>query len=171
MQLRPARRDDAEAIRTIYNVEVETSTHVFDLVPRSLAEQQQWLEVRSGAHLCLVATEPGLDDDGGDTEVVLGFASFAPYKERPGYATTIEDSVYVARAHHGRGVGRALLAELVERATAHGFHAMIARIAGENDPSIALHRACGFSHVGIEHEVGRKFNTWLDVVVMERLLT
>ena len=69
-----------------------------------------------------------------------------------------------------RGLGRALLDELLDLAQAHGFHAVIARIAGDNEASVALHRACGFEHIGIEREVGRKFGRWLDVVCMERLL-
>jgi len=79
--------------------------------------------------------------------------------------------VYVHRDHHGKGVGKALLAELVSTATAHGFHACMARIVGGHEASIALHRSCGFEHVGTEREVGRKFNRWLDVVLMERMLT
>jgi phosphinothricin acetyltransferase len=82
----------------------------------------------------------------------------------------VEDSVYVHRDHHGQGVGKALLTELVATATGHGFHACMARIVGGHDASIALHASCGFEVVGTEREVGRKFGKWLDVVLMERLL-
>ena len=68
------------------------------------------------------------------------------------------------------GIGRALLEELLRLAAAHGFHAVIARITGENEPSIGLHAACGFELVGTEREVGRKFGRWLDVVEMQRML-
>ena len=161
MEVRLARPDDAEAIRAIYNVEVTTGTVVFDLVPRSPAAQLQWLTEHSGAHPAVVAV--------GDGDV-LGFGSLSPYRSRPAYATTVEDSVYVDRAHHGKGIGTRLLAELVRLATAHGFHAMVGRIVGHNEVSIALHRGCGFELVGVEREVGRKFGRWLDVVVMQRLL-
>ena len=107
-------------------------------------------------------------DDG--TGAACGFGSLSPYKERPAYATTVEDSVYVRRDQQGRGVGRLLLAELVGLATAHGFHSVMARIVGGHDASIALHPACGFEIVGTEREVGRKFRRWLDVVVMQKLL-
>ncbi|HEX6235687.1 MAG TPA: GNAT family N-acetyltransferase [Acidimicrobiales bacterium] len=160
--LRPARPGDAEATRQIYNVEVTTSTATFDLVPRSLDEQRRWLGARSGAHAVVVA------EDASGT--VVGFGSLSPWRDRPAYATSVEDSVYVHRDHRGRGVGRALLAELVRVATAHGFHAVFARIVGGHESSIALHRALGFQIVGTEHEVGRKFGRWLDVVVMELLL-
>jgi len=82
----------------------------------------------------------------------------------------VEDSVYVHGDHHGKGVGRALLEELVRLATAHGFHAVIARIVGGHEASIALHRAVGFDVVGTEREVGRKFGRGLDVVVMQRIV-
>ena len=78
--------------------------------------------------------------------------------------------MYVGAAYRGKGVGRALLGELGNLATQHGFHAVIARVGGDNESSIALHEACGFRMVGVEQEVGRKFNRWLDVSVLQRLL-
>jgi L-amino acid N-acyltransferase len=163
MRTRPARLDDAEAIRAIYNLEVTTSTVTFDLVPRTPAEQRAWLSERSGAHAVVVA----LDTDG----AVAGFASLSPYKDRPAYATTVESSVYVRRDCQGRGVGSALMADLLATATSHGFHAVLARIVGGHEASLALHRRHGFSVVGTEREVGRKFGRWLDVVVLQRLLS
>lgn len=161
MEVRPARAEDAEAIRQIYNREVTGSTVTFDLVPRSLAEQEAWLAARSGAHAVLVA------DDGGE---VVGFAALSPYRDRPAYATTVEDSVYVRHDRHGQGVGRLLLEALIDLAHQHGFHAIMARIVGGHEASIALHRALGFERVGVEREVGRKMGRWLDVVLMQRLL-
>lgn len=161
MQLRPASPDDAEAIRQIYNVEVTTSTVTFDLVPRSLEDQLAWQASRSGAYAVVVAEVDGQ---------VAGFGALSKWRDRPAYSTTVEDSVYVHRDHQGRGIGRALLTSLVETATAHGFHACMARIVGGHEASIALHRACGFEIVGVEREVGRKFNRWLDVAVMQKLL-
>lgn len=162
MHVRPATIDDAEAIRAIYNPEVLESTVTFDLVPRTVEDQQAWMEQRSGAHLVVVAE----DDDG----TILGFASLSPYRDRPAYATTVEDSVYVHRGHQGRGVGAALLTDLIDRAKLHGFHSVMARIVGGHEASIGLHRSLGFETVGIEREVGRKFGRWLDVVLMQTLL-
>jgi L-amino acid N-acyltransferase YncA len=162
VHVRPATIDDADALRAIYNLEVLTSTVTFDLVPRSLEEQTAWMRARSGAHVVVVA-----DTDDGH---VAGFASLSPYRDRPAYSTSVEDSVYVHRDHQGRGVGRLLLADLVERAEQHGFHTMMARIVGGHEASIGLHRALGFTEVGTEREVGRKFGRWLDVVVMQKLL-
>ena len=161
MHVRPAGADDAEAILEIYNHQVLTSTATFDLVPRTIREQQRWLTERSGAHAVVVAVA---DDR------VAGFGALSPYRERAGYATTVEDSVYVAEGHQGQGVGRLLLEHLVETARNHGFHALMAKIVGGHERSIGLHRSCGFEVVGTEREVGRKFGRWLDVVLMERLL-
>jgi len=161
VQARLATIDDAEATRSIYNVEVSDSTVTFDLVPRSLDEQRAWLSARSGAHAVLVAEHDG---------EVVGFASLSPYRDRPAYSTTVEDSVYVRREQQGRGIGTLLLGDLVGLARSHGFHAMMGRIVGGHDASIALHRSLGFEIVGTEREVGRKFGRWLDVVVMQLLL-
>jgi phosphinothricin acetyltransferase len=105
-----------------------------------------------------------------DSDAVLGFGCLSVYKDRPSYATTVEDSVYVDAAHRGEGVGKAIMERLLELAVGHGFHSVIARIGGDNLASIALHQACGFTVVGVEEEVGRKFNRWLDVTVLQRLL-
>jgi L-amino acid N-acyltransferase len=161
MQIRVATLDDAPAIREIYNHEVSSSTVTFDLVPRTLEQQRSWLTERSGVHVVLVAEQDG---------EVIGFGSLSPYRDRPAYSTTVEDSIYVHRERRRSGVGHAILAELVDRATAHGFHTVIARIVGGHEASIALHAALGFRHVGVEREVGRKFRQWLDVVEMQLLL-
>ncbi|HUP85301.1 MAG TPA: GNAT family N-acetyltransferase [Acidimicrobiales bacterium] len=160
--VRLATGEDAEAIRTIYNREVIGSTVTFDLVPRSLGQQRQWLQEHAGAHPAVVAVE--------DTGEVAGFGSLSPYRSRPAYSTTVEDSVYVHHDHRGKGVGRLVLAELVRLADVHGFHSVMARIVGGHEASIALHTACGFELVGTEREVGRKFGKWLDVALMQRLV-
>ena len=159
--VRLATLDDAEAIQRIYNHEVEHTTHTFDLVPRTLEDQQAWLQDRSGALGVLVAEIDGQ---------VVGFSSLSEYRPRAAYRTSVESSVYVDETVRGRGVGRRLLHDLVDLAKASGFHTMVARIAGGHEASIKLHAAVGFATVGTEREVGRKFGNWLDVVVMQRML-
>ena len=166
MEIRLATPADAEAIREIYNVEVLDSTNTFDMVPRSREEQEAWLARHGGVHPAIVAVD-GTGTAGG---TVIGFGSLSPFHERPGYAATAENSLYVDRGHQGKGVGRALLGELLRLAASHGFHSVIARIAGHNETSIALHASFGFELVGVEREVGRKHRQWLDVVEMQRLL-
>jgi phosphinothricin acetyltransferase len=165
MTLRLASLGDAEQIRQIYNYEVSNTTATFDLVPRSLADQQQWIADRSGAFAAVVAVDP-LDEVG----EIVGFGSLSPYKERAAYRTSVEDSVYVRRDRNGQGIGKLILNELLRVAAASGFHAVFARISAASEASIALHSSCGFQLVGIEREVGRKFNKWLDVAIMQALL-
>lgn len=161
MELRLATVADAEAIRAIYNLEVETSTVTLDLVPRSLEEQQAYLARRAGTYAVLVAVED---------KAVIGFGSLSPYRDRPGYNATAEDSIYIHRDHQGRGIGRVLLTELIGVAQAHGFHSVIARVAAGHAASRRLHESVGFAHIGTEHEVGRKFGRWIDMDLLQRML-
>ena len=161
ISIRLASAADAEAIREIYNTEVLDSTVTFDLVARTPEEQAAWMSEHDGVYPVLVA----------ENEVgVVGFACLSPYRPRPAYSTSAEDSVYVARGHRGEGIGRALLGEVVELARVHGFHSVMARIVGDHEVSIALHRSFGFELVGIEREIGRKFSRWLDVAIMQLLI-
>jgi phosphinothricin acetyltransferase len=160
--IRLAEPRDAEAIRAIYNLEVTETTVTFDLVARSLDQQREWLVEHSGGHPAVVAVDPA--------GAVMGFGSLSPYKERPAYFPTVEDSVYVHRDHRGAGVGRLVLGELLALAQTYGYHSVVARIVGGHDASISLHAAHGFELVGIEREVGRKLGRWLDVVVMQKML-
>ena len=161
VHVRLARPADSEQILAIYNEAILRSTATFDLVPRTEAEQAAWMVEHAGPHPAIVATEGG---------TVVGFGSLSPYRDKHAYAPTVENSVYVHLDHRRRGVGRALLEELILLAGRHGFHSVIARIGENNTASIGLHEACGFGLVGIEREVGRKFNRWLDVSVLQRMV-
>ena len=105
-----------------------------------------------------------------DSGAVVGFGSLSPYKERAAYRTSVEDSVYVHRDFQGRGIGKAIVNELLNVARVSGFHAVFGRITATSEGSRALHTSCGFQLVGLEREVGRKFNRWLDVAIMQILL-
>jgi len=167
--LRRALPGDASAIAAIYNAEVLNSTATFDLVARSEEEQREWMGAHEGAYPLIVAEgERGLRGPG--PGMVVGFGSLSPYRTRPAYATTVEDSVYVGASHRHQGAGGQILAELVRLARAHGFHTVIGRVAAENTASIGLHQACGFVVAGVEREIGRKFGRWLDVAILQLLL-
>jgi phosphinothricin acetyltransferase len=159
--IRLATTADSEAIRSIYNVEVLGSTVTFDLVPRTVEEQREWMTLHAGVYPIVVAEIDG---------TIVGFASLSPYRPRPAYSTSAEDSVYVASDRRGEGIGRALLGEIVSLARVHGFHAVMARIVGDHETSIALHRSFGFELVGVEREIGRKFSRWLDVALMQLII-
>ena len=162
VSLRAAQVSDAEAIAVIYNYEVETSTATFDLVPRSIEAQREWITARSGAFSALVAEDSAAG--------VIGFAALSTYRDRAGYRTTVENSVYVHRDHQRRGVGRLLLGALLEVARDSGFHTVIARIDSQSSGSLALHESLGFVVVGVERQIGRKFGRWLDSVIMQKML-
>ncbi|HWL43758.1 MAG TPA: GNAT family N-acetyltransferase [Ilumatobacter sp.] len=163
ISVRTATAADAEAIAEIYNHEVLHTTATFDIVQRTPALQRDWLAARSGAFAAIVGVDA-------ETRRVVGFAALSPYKDRAAYATTVEDSIYVHRDFHGRGIGKLLLGHLVGVARESGFHSVMARIEASGTASLALHEACGFELVGVEREVGRKFQRWLSVAVMQLLL-
>ena len=160
--VRIADTSDAAVIAQIYNFEVENSTATFDLVPRTIEAQREWIADRSGAFSAIVAddTEKG----------VIGFAALSTYRDKAGYRTTVEDSVYVHRDHQRQGVGRLLLGSLVDLARDSGFHTIVARIDSQGYGSVALHRSFGFFEVGVEREIGRKFGRWLDSIIMQKML-
>ena len=160
--IREATSDDAEAIRLIYNHEVENETSTMDLVPRTLETQREWIAARSGAFCAVVA----VDSSG----TVLGFGALSEYKDRSGYRSTVENSVYVHRDVARRGIGKQILLHLLETATVSGFHSVIARIEAQSLASRGLHSSCGFELVGIEKQVARKFGKWLDIAVMQKSL-
>jgi len=162
VSLRAAQEGDAQAIAEIYNYEVENSTATFDLVPRSLEVQREWIAARSGAFSAIVAVD--------SVAGVIGFGALSTYRDRAEYRTTVENSVYVHRDHQQRGVGKLLLAALLESARNSGFHIVIARIDSQSSGSLTLHKSLGFTEVGVEREIGRKFGRWLDSVIMQRML-
>ena len=101
---------------------------------------------------------------------VVGWGSLSTFNPRRGYARTVEDSIYLRDDWRGRGLGRALLSTLIERARALGHHTIIAGASADQDASIALHAAHGFVEVARLREVGRKFDRWLDVVYLQKML-
>ena len=165
LTIRLAEPADAEAIRTIYNVEVLDETSTFDLVPRSLADQEAWLADRSGAFSAIVAVDT--------TPTATRWSGSPPSRRTSPGPPTARPSRTPSTSTAGRGgegIGKLLLTSLLDVATASGFHAVMARIEASGTASRALHARCGFELVGIEREVGRKFNRWLDVAVMQCLL-
>ena len=161
--LRPAAPADLPQILAIYAVEVLRGTASFETEPPDLPElNRRYDKVEQLGLPWLVAELP---------EGIGGFAYATSYRERPAYWFTVEDSVYVAGFARGRGLGRTLLQAVVVGARAAGARQMVAVIGDSaNGGSIALHRACGFAEVGVLRDVGRKFDRWLDTVLMQRAL-
>ncbi len=163
IDIRTAIEADFAAIAAIYAHHVATGTGTFALEPPVQAEMTAaFHDYRRMRLPYLVSVEGG---------TVTGFAYASPFRTRPGYRYGVEDSVYIAPDHTGRGIGKALLTELITQSTARGLYHMYAVIGDSaNAASIGLHAACGFSQTGSLPRAGFKFGRWLDVVFMTREL-
>ena len=162
IEIRPAGTDDLQAMLAIYNHAIINTTAVYDYQPRTSDVQRQWCETKQAQRLpVLVAV---------DNATIIGFGSFGPFRPWPAYQFTVENSLYVDSAFRRKGAGTALLASLVTAAHTAGYHTMVAGIDATNEASLALHRKAGFEPVAHFREVGWKFERWLDLVFMERLL-
>ncbi|HMN86309.1 MAG TPA: N-acetyltransferase family protein [Bauldia sp.] len=161
--LRAAEARDIPGITAIYAREVSGGTASFELEPPDEAEMERRRQAIVAAGCPYLVAEAG--------GRVLGYAYAGPYRPRRAYRFTVEDSVYVGSEARGRGVGRLLLAALVEAAAASGFRQMIAVIGdSENRASVGLHAALGFAPAGSLRNVGWKHGRWLDSVLMQRSL-
>lgn len=161
--LRECREDDIPAITAIYADAVLNGTASFELVPPDATEMTaRRTALLRGGHPYIVAERAG---------VVAGYAYAGPYRVRPGYAATVEDSIYIAPSAKGQGIGKALLSRLIVEAEARGFRQMVAAIGdSENHASLALHARLGFETIGVLRSVGWKHGRWLDSVLMQRAL-
>lgn len=158
-RIRLARVRDAAAMRRIYNDAVQHTTATFDTAPRTPGAQRAWFASHDARHPVLVGLVRGK---------VVGWSSLSPWSDRRAYDGTAEVSVYVSEAWRRRGIGRALVSEILRRAPGCGLHTILARIVEGNPASRALHVSAGFIRVGTMHEVGFKFGRFLNVELMER---
>ncbi len=156
-------REHLETIRGIYNHEIVHTTSLYEYEPRSVETMAAWWAAKQAAGLPVlgIEAEPG---------VLAGFASWGPFRPFPAYGHTVEHSVYVDARFRDRGVGRALLAALIEEARGRNLHVMVGVIDATNAASIRLHRRLGFTHSGTVREAGFKFGRWLDVEYWQLLL-
>jgi L-amino acid N-acyltransferase YncA len=162
--LRPTEERDLPAIAAIYAEAVLTGTASYEIEPPSLEEMtRRWRELAAKGYPHLVAVRG---------EEVLGYAYTGPYRPRPAYRYSVEDSIYLAPRAQGAGIGRALLAELIGICERKSFRQMIAVIGGgtEHPASVGLHRALGFREIGVIEGSGFKHGRWLDTVLMQRAL-
>lgn len=162
LRIRPATLEDTEAIAEIYNQGIADRIATFETEPRSAEERRAWLRSLTGRFPVLVAETDGL---------VVGWAAIGPYSSRDCYRGVGEGSLYVRREWRGRGVGNRLMAELIARAEELGFWKVIGRIFPFNVGSRALCRKHGFREVGIHEKHAKLDGRWLDVVLVERLIS
>ncbi len=163
LEIRPASAADLPVITDIYAEAVRFGTATFELIPPDLAEMtRRFRTLTDGGFPYLAAVLGGR---------VTGYAYAGPYRPRPAYRFTVENSVYLATAIHRRGIGRQLLERLIADCETRGFRQMIAVIGDSaNAASIGVHTACGFQMIGTHPSVGLKFGRWLDTVMMQRRL-
>jgi phosphinothricin acetyltransferase len=165
MKVRPAERDDLPQILEIYNEAVLNTTASYDYEPRTLEHRIAWYEEHlKNNYPIFVAQSQALQGR------VVGWSALNPFHSRMGYRFTTENSVYVAADQRGKGIGKLLMPPLIDGARERGLHAIIAAIDAENEPSIRLHAHFGFEKVAFLKQVGFKFDRWLDVVYMERMV-
>lgn len=162
LSIRDATEEDLDGLLAIYNDVIRTSTAIFREQPATLEDRRDWWRqrVEQGYPVLVAADESG----------VLGFASFGDFRSWPGYRFTVEHTVHVRADARGRGIGRALMAPLIAHAAALGKHVMIAGVDADNQGSIAFHERLGFTRVAHFREVGYKFDRWLDLVFLQRML-
>jgi phosphinothricin acetyltransferase len=160
--IRVASDADAAAINAIYNHYVRTATATFDTEEMSLERRHAWLAEHTGPHPVLVAENPA--------GVVLGWGSLSRWGTRAAYRHTVEISIYIAAEATGRGVGPTLSEALLGEAKRAGHRAVISQIVHENEASLKMAAKQGFERMGTLRQVGRKFDRWLDVVLMEYLI-
>lgn len=161
--LRDADEDDVEALRAIYADHVDHGTGSFETTAPGVGEMAERRRLIVARHLPYLVA--GFDHQ------VLGFAYAAPFRPRPAYRFTVEDSIYLHPDVMGRGLGRLLLGHLIDRCQAMGYRQMVAVIGdSQNRRSIRLHEAMGFHRAGTFKSVGFKFGRWLDAVFMQRSL-
>lgn len=161
-KIRTARPDDGPALAAIYRPYVLDTAISFEDVPPTPTEMSQRITAT-------LTTSPFLvfEEEGG----VVGYAYAGPHRARPAYRWSVDVAVYAAQGAHGRGLGRALYTEMLDRLARQGFHAAFAGIALPNDKSVGLHEALGFRHLGTYREVGFKFGKWHDVGWWRRSLS
>lgn len=158
LEIRPATKRDLSTITEIYNDAVLNTTATFHIKPKSNSEQEEWFERHTGKYTVIVAI---LDD------VVVGWASLSPWSDRCAYSNTADVTVYIKDGFRGRGIGRRLVGQLLEKGNENGFHTAIAKICSENQASFNLFKKLGFKHIGTMKEVGYKFGRQLDVRFMQ----
>jgi L-amino acid N-acyltransferase len=165
VRIRDAVDGDVPSITSLSNALIATTTVAWTEHEEDVEARADWFrrQQRDG-HPVLVAEVDG---------AVVGYASYGDFRDSakwPGYRFTVEHSVHVDGAHHGKGIGLALMEALLTRAAGAGKHTMVAAIDAENEGSIQFHRTLGFVEVARMPEVGRKFDRWLDLVLLQRSL-
>lgn len=160
--IRDGTADDAEAVAAIINHEIRTGLAIWRYAERTLDDVRSMICERIASGMAVLVAE--------DATGVLGWASYGPFRAGEGYHLTVEHSVHIVPAAQRRGIASALMTELIAHAEGRGLHTIIGGIDDTNAASIALHARLGFVEVGRIPQVGRKFDRWLTLVLMQKTL-
>jgi L-amino acid N-acyltransferase len=155
-------QDHGRAILDILNEAIVSSTALYDYKPRPFESMAAWFKAKDAGSYPVVGAVAG--------NTLLGFASYGGFRAWPAYKYSIEHSVYVHKDHRGKGIGAALMAELIKLAREQSYHCMVGGIDIANTTSIALHEKLGFTHAGTIRHAGFKFGRWLDLGFWQLLL-
>ncbi|MFN8528403.1 MAG: N-acetyltransferase family protein [Anaerolineae bacterium] len=160
--VQPANDSDLPDILAIHNHEIAHSISVYRTDPLTMDDRRVWFAEHQAQNLPILVVR-------GDQGQVIGWGSLSQYRPGRGYFLTVENTIFVHPDHRGKGIGKAILSQLVKEAGQRGKHAIVASVDTRNVASMALHAACGYQQVALFKEIGYKFGEWLDVAFMEYL--
>ena len=160
--IRKAAESDLPQMLNMYNDIIKNTTAVYDYNPHTLAMRQQWFAAKKESGFPVFVAE--------ENKIVIGFSSIGPFRNWAAYKYSVENSVYVAAEHRGKGIGKSLLLPLIGSAKEMNMHTIIASIDDTNEPSLRLHKCVGFFEVAHFKQVGYKFGRWLDLKFLQLML-
>jgi len=162
LMIRKAELKDLEAITNIYNHAILNLTATFDEETKEMEERIEWFNSHQDPKYPLIVAESEGE--------ILGWGSISPFRPRRAYRFSGETSIYIRNDMYGQGIGTLLLKELIRLAEENGLHTLLGIIVDDNEPSIKLHSKFGFQVAGKFQEVGYKFDRWLNVIIMQKML-
>lgn len=164
MPIRPARPEDAEAILAFWNPFIRDTTITFQPLEKTLPEVRQLILDKPKQGFAFLVAE----DEAG---AILGFVSYGQFRAGLGYRTAMEHTVILSPQAHGKGIARALMTALEDHARAQGYRIMVGAVSGENSAGLAFHKAIGYTEVGRLPQAGFKFDRYIDLVLVQKILS
>ncbi|MFN2437920.1 MAG: N-acetyltransferase family protein [Chitinophagaceae bacterium] len=162
MQVRLANENDLEQLLQIYNDIILNTTAVYQYQPHTLQMRREWFETKNRQGFPVFVAE--------DSDNIVGFSTLGNFRNWQAYKYSVENSIYVASAYRGKGVGKLLMPPLIDAAEKMDMHTIIAGIDATNEASLRLHKTFGFKEVAHFKEVGYKFKRWLDLKFLQLIL-